>query len=123
MTREKAIEQELKTRHETPHFNAGFVEGAHWADTHPDVSTGIAATHAYERGRKDAIDEACSWLRGNLTEHYADEPFAHKFGRPISGHIAFYEGIPLQFIKEFKEAMNPPTISKMETTGEKGGEK
>ena len=35
MTREKAIEQELKTRHETPHYNAGFVEGAKWADKHP----------------------------------------------------------------------------------------
>lgn len=35
MTREEQINQELKTRYETPHYNAGFVEGAHWADEHP----------------------------------------------------------------------------------------
>jgi len=33
--REEQINQELKSRNEAPHFNAGFVEGAQWADEHP----------------------------------------------------------------------------------------
>ena len=64
MTREKEINQELKTRHESPHYNAGFVEGAHWADEHPDIS--MISVLAYEKGRESAINDAGEWLKGNL---------------------------------------------------------
>lgn len=64
----------------------GFIHGAEWAD-------------------RTMIDKACEWLKANLCEHYADEPIAHKMGRPISGYISFFEEPPVGVIMDFRKAM------------------
>ena len=63
-----------------------FIAGAEWAD-------------------RTMIDKACDWLKANLCEHYADEPIAHKMGRPISGYISFFEEPPVGVIMDFRKAM------------------
>ena len=80
-----------------------FEQGAEWADAHPDIDVRTMA--AWQSGYKEAIEKACEWLRTNLCEHYADEPIAHKMGRPISGYISFFEEPPVVVIGDFCKAM------------------
>lgn len=70
----------------TENERQAFQEGARWAD-------------------RTMIEKACEWLRTNLCEHYADEPIAHKMGRPISGYISFFEEPPVAVIGDFRKAM------------------
>lgn len=84
-------------------YEIGFIEGAVWADAHPDIDVRTMA--AWQSGYKEAIEKACEWLRTNLCEHYADEPIAHKMGRPISGYISFFEEPPVAVIGDFRKAM------------------
>lgn len=81
----------------------GFIHGAEWADAHPDIDVRTMA--AWRGGYNEAIEKACEWLRTNLCEHYADEPIAHKMGRPISGYISFFEEPPVAVIGDFLKAM------------------
>lgn len=66
MTREEQIKQAAtaKSRGETPYFFDAFVEGAEWADRHPDIS--MVSALAYEAGREAAINDAGEWLKRNL---------------------------------------------------------
>jgi hypothetical protein len=80
-----------------------FSLGARWADKNPDIDVRTMA--AWRGGYKEAIEKACEWLRTNLCEHYADEPIAHKMGRPISGYISFFEEPPVAVIGDFLKAM------------------
>lgn len=81
---EAEVERQLKMHPQV--FEQGFVAGAKWAD-------------------RTMIDKACEWLKANLCEHYADEPIAHKMGRPISGYISFFEEPPVGVIMDFRKAM------------------
>lgn len=98
---EAEVERQLKMHPQV--FEQGFVAGAKWADAHPDIDVRTMA--AWQSGYKEAIDKACEWLRTNLCEHYADEPIAHKMGRPISGYISFFEEPPVVVIGDFCKAM------------------
>ena len=98
---EAEVERQLKMHPQV--FEQGFVAGAEWADAHPDIDVRTMA--AWQSGYKEAIEKACEWLRTNLCEHYADEPIAHKMGRPISGYISFFEEPPVAVIGDFHKAM------------------
>ena len=98
---EAEVERQLKMHPQV--FEQGFVAGAKWADAHPDIDVRTMA--AWQSGYKEAIEKACEWLRTNLCEHYADEPIAHKMGRPISGYISFFEEPPVAVIGDFHKAM------------------
>lgn len=93
MTREKEITKEAKKFAKeiddweiAEDVQDAFEQGARWAD-------------------RTMIEKACEWLRTNLCEHYADEPIAHKMGRPISGYISFFEEPPVAVIGDFLKAM------------------
>lgn len=72
-----AREQEIKKRLfeiSTSNFNnsvvdssayfAGYMDGAEWADAHPDIDVRTMA--AWQSGYKEAIDKACEWLKEQL---------------------------------------------------------
>lgn len=109
MTREEEIARASKDNHikRHPDFTFGeyvaFIDGAKWADQHPDID--VRTMDAWQSGYNEAIERACEWLRTNLCEHYADEPIAHKMGRPISGYISFFEEPPVAVIGDFCKAM------------------
>jgi hypothetical protein len=84
-------------------LECAYDAGTMWADAHPDIDVRTMA--AWQSGYKEAIEKACEWLRTNLCEHYADEPIAHKMGRPISGYISFFEEPPVAVIGDFLKAM------------------
>ena len=62
-----------------------FIQGAEWADRHPDIS--MVSALAYEAGRNDAIEQACKWLKKNihLCVDYDDDGIGH-----IDGNFVDY---------------------------------
>lgn len=108
MTREQEIEEmaKVKASHITSDkdmqvaFADALRSGAEWADAHNE---GLNMHIKYLK--EELIDKACEWLKANLCEHYADEPIAHKMGRPISGYISFFEEPPVGVIMDFRKAM------------------
>ena len=106
MTREKAIEQELKTRHETPHYNAGFVEGAKWADKHPHWIS------VEERLPEEGIYVATLDNGGrNDIRHFYNGKWFGRFGKEYRG-ITHWMPLPA-----------PPSCSEFPNYHKKGGEK
>lgn len=51
-------------------YEIGFIEGAVWADAHPDIDVRTMA--AWQSGYKEAIKKACEWLDQNAY-HYCDD--------------------------------------------------
>ena len=110
MTRKEEIKEmaKVKASHITSDkdmqvaFADALRSGAEWAD-------------------RTMIEKACEWLKSNLCEHYADEPIAHKMGRPISGYISFFEEPPVGVIANFRKAMESSS-SEIPNNCEKGGE-
>lgn len=92
--------------------NVTTMEKSEYCETQSRISQAaaqersVSQERAFERGAQCAIERATEWLRSHLTEHYAEEVFAHKFGRPIKGHIVFYEGVIYKLLNDFQKAMN-----------------
>jgi len=72
----------------------GFITGAEWADTHPDIDVRTMA--AWQSGYKEAIEKACEWLSVELDKeeelHYIH---LHGFDKERRGI----------FLEELKKAM------------------
>lgn len=66
MTRKEEIARASKDHHlkQYPNFTFGeyvsFIDGAKWADAHPDIDVRTMA--AWRGGYKEAIEKACEWL-------------------------------------------------------------
>lgn len=66
MAREEEIARASKDYHikRHPDFTFGeyvaFIDGAKWADAHPDIDVRTMA--AWRGGYKEAIEKACEWL-------------------------------------------------------------
>lgn len=66
MTRKEEIARASKDHHlkQHPNFTFGeyvsFIDGAEWADAHPDIDVRTMA--AWRGGYKEAIEKACEWL-------------------------------------------------------------
>ena len=45
-------------------YEIGYIEGAVWADEHPDIDVRTMA--AWQSGYKEAIEKACEWLKEQL---------------------------------------------------------
>jgi hypothetical protein len=79
MTREEQIVEAAKNSEKQMGFDVprgvispytiGFLEGAVWADEHPDLYN--VTRKAVERERKHLIDKVCKWLNEN-TEDYTE---------------------------------------------------
>lgn len=83
MTREEQIVEAAKAKEEETSFcelvkspvsrgvdsacGIGFIEGAIWADEHPDLYS--VTRKAVERERKHLIDKACEWLEKNACDY------------------------------------------------------
>lgn len=82
MTRDKQIKEAVKSLYESPYFNAGFIEGAKWADTHPNWTEIVKRmqekiTNDLRNDRWISVDEALpkehEWILGfSLKRSYID---------------------------------------------------
>jgi len=64
------------------HLQKPFMDGAMWADAHPNLYS--VTRKSVERERKYLIREACDWLRANLQNYWsqsvtAPEKFINDF--------------------------------------------
>lgn len=66
----------------TERDRAMFLEGAQWADDHPDIDVRTMA--AWKSGYKEAIERACEWLQGRLPLTNLDE-FIDEFKKAMKG--------------------------------------
>lgn len=75
-------------------YEIGYIEGAVWADAHPDIDVRTMA--AWRGGYKEAIEKACNWLRAELDKeeerHYIHVHGFDKERREI-------------FLEDFRKAM------------------
>lgn len=75
-------------------YEIGFIEGAVWADAHPDIDVRTMA--AWSGGYKEAIEKACEWLSAELDKeeerHYIHVHGFDKERREI-------------FLEDFRKAM------------------
>lgn len=104
MTREQEIKKRL-FEISTSNFNnsvvdssayfAGYMDGAVWADAHPDIDVRTMA--AWQSGYKEAIDKACEWLREELDKE-EDRHYIHVHGFDKECREIFLE----QFCKAMK---------------------
>ena len=87
------IDEEEKELH-TQDIQDSFINGAEWADAHPDIDVRTMA--AWQSGYKEAIDKACEWLSVELDKeeelHYIHVHGFDKERREI-------------FLEELKKAM------------------
>lgn len=66
MTRKEEIARASKDYHlkRLPNFTFGeyvaFIDGAEWADAHPDIDVRTMA--AWQSGYNEAVSKACEWL-------------------------------------------------------------
>ena len=100
MTRKEEIARASKDHHlkQHPNFTFGeyvsFIDGAEWADAHPDIDVRTMA--AWRGGYKEAIEKACEWLSIELDKeeelHYIH---VHGFDKERRGI----------FIEQFRKAM------------------
>ena len=100
---------------------ADYKAGCITSDRDMQAAFADALRMGAEWADRTMIEKACEWLKSNLCEHYADKPFAHKFDRPISGYISFFEEPPVGVIANFRKAMESSS-SEIPNNCEKGGE-
>ena len=80
------IDEEEKELH-TQDIQDSFINGAEWADAHPDIDVRTMA--AWQSGYKEAIEKACEWLESNVCNAYN-----------FRG-----DDISIGFIEQFRKAM------------------
>lgn len=77
------IDEEEKELH-TQDIQDSFINGAEWADAHPDIDVRTMA--AWRGGYKEAIDKACEYLEEYTPQKFEDvQNYVENFRKAMKG--------------------------------------
>lgn len=62
---------------------SAFIEGAKWADAHPDIDVRTMA--AWRGGYKEAIEKACEWIEEFMQMTPSKKTFIKRFKQAMKG--------------------------------------